>query len=192
MDLARQDRSRGGWWFLVAVLALYGLVGLIQPSVLDQAWGNFTHTLVQLLPMLGVVFVLLLLVARLFDRKRVMRLLGETSGLRGWLTALLGGIAAAGPVYLWYGIAAELRAKGMRDGLLVTFLYSRAVKLPLLPLLVHYFGLAYTLTLTVYIILFALIAGLLAERIKPCQALMPSSVATGEEEKRSHTFSWKK
>ncbi|MCW8840057.1 MAG: hypothetical protein OQK96_03680 [Gammaproteobacteria bacterium] len=181
-----------GWWFLGAVLTLYGLVALIDPQAAAHAWQQFDRAMRQLLPMLGVIFVLLLLVDRLAGRRQVIRLLGEGSGLRGWLTALLGGIIAAGPIYLWYGLAAELRAKGMRNGLLVTFLYSRAVKLPLLPLLIHYFGLAYTLVLTGYLILFALISGVLTERGCRSQALMRSSSVAGEEEKRSHTFSWKK
>lgn len=165
MERRQQKRGLGGWWFLGAVLVLYGLVALIRPSAAGEAWENFSRTLSQLLPMLGVVFILLLLVGRLFDTKRIERFAGKSSGLRGWLTAVLGGIAAAGPVYLWYGLGAELRTKGMRKGLLVAFLYSRAIKLPLLPLLVHYFGTAYTLVLTVYLILFALIGGLLAERM---------------------------
>ncbi|MCW9088269.1 MAG: hypothetical protein OQK54_01925 [Gammaproteobacteria bacterium] len=174
-----------GWWFLGAVLALYGLVALIEPQAAARAWQQFDRAMRQLLPMLGVIFVLLLLVDRLAGRRQVMRLLGEGSGLRGWLTAVVGGIIAAGPIYLWYGLAAELRAKGMRNGLLVTFLYSRAVKLPLLPLLIHYFGLAYTLVLTGYLILFALISGVLTERGSRSQALMCSSSVAGEGEKRS-------
>ena len=51
--------------------------------------------------------------------------------------------------------------------LLYTFLYSRAVKLPLLPLMIHYFGLAYTLILCLYLIIFAVINGILVEKLVP-------------------------
>jgi len=50
-------------------------------------------------------------------------------------------------------------------------LYSRAVKLPLLPLLVHYFGLGYTMVLVLYLIGFSIIGGLLMERIGGMHAL---------------------
>lgn len=59
----------------------------------------------------------------------------------------------------------DLKAKGMRTALMSVFLYNRAVKLPLLPLLIHYFGLVYTLILFAYLILFSLPAGLLLERL---------------------------
>lgn len=69
------------------------------------------------------------------------------------------------PVYPWYALLGEFRSKGMRTGLMAVFLHTRAIKLPLLPLLIHYFGLAYTLTLFGYLILLSLPAGLLLERL---------------------------
>ncbi len=42
-----------------------------------------------------------------------------------------------------------LQKKGMRPALIATFLYNRAVKIPLLPLLIIYFGLTYSLVLMV-------------------------------------------
>jgi hypothetical protein len=68
-------------------------------------------------------------------------------------------------VYPWYAMLGDLKAKGMRTALMSVFLYNRAIKLPLLPLLIHYFGLAYVLVLFAYLILFSLPAGLLLERL---------------------------
>jgi hypothetical protein len=75
------------------------------------------------------------------------------------------GILSTGPVYAWYAVLHDLRQKGMRASLVAAMLYSRAVKLPLLPLLVHYFGLGYTMVLALYLIGFSIIGGLLMERI---------------------------
>ena len=72
---------------------------------------------------------------------------------------------SVGPVYAWYALLGEMRGKGMRSALIATFLYSRALKLPLLPLMIHYFGVAYTLVLSVYLLVFAIIGGLVHERI---------------------------
>ena len=52
----------------------------------------------------------------------------------------------------------------MSSALIATFLYSRALKLPLLPLMVHYFGMAYTAVLSLCIVLFSVLCGLLVER----------------------------
>jgi len=39
----------------------------------------------------------------------------------------------------------------MRASLAAVFLNSRALKLPFLPLMIHYFGIAYTLVLCLYL-----------------------------------------
>ena len=84
----------------------------------------------------------------------------------GWLTAIVGGVLSTGPVYPWYALLQDLREKGMKTSLAAVFLYSRAVKLPLLPLLVHYFGITYTMVLIGYLIMFSVISGLVMERIQ--------------------------
>jgi len=53
----------------------------------------------------------------------------------------------------------------MSDTLVATFLYAQALKLPLLPLMVYYFGASFTVVLTVCIILFSVLSGLLMKRI---------------------------
>jgi len=70
-----------------------------------------------------------------------------------------------GPVYAWYPMLRELRQKGMRNGLIAAFLYSRAVKLPLLPLMIHYFGVAYAVVLSLYLIAFSILSGIVIERL---------------------------
>jgi hypothetical protein len=62
---------------------------------------------------------------------------------------------------------AELRAKGTRTALVAVVLYARAIKLPLLPLLGHYFGLPYMLVLSLLLAVFAVVNGWLMERLTP-------------------------
>ena len=58
-----------------------------------------------------------------------------------------------------------MREKGMKTGLAAAFLYNRAVKVPLLPLMVFYFGVAFTVVLTVYMIIFSVVVGYLTELV---------------------------
>ncbi|NOQ91068.1 MAG: hypothetical protein GQ549_09010, partial [Gammaproteobacteria bacterium] len=81
--------------------------------------------------------------------------------------ATLGGMLSLGPIYPWYAMLGELQQKGMRNGLIAAFLYSRAVKLPLLPLIIHYFGVTYTLVLCLYLIGFSIISGIVVEKLIP-------------------------
>jgi len=158
-------KGRGGWVFLVLVLFAYGLLGLVNPEVMSQSLGFFSQVMRQVLPILVLVFLLLFVANFVLEPKRIRHYLGSGSGTRGWIAAVLGGILAPGPVYPWYAMLAKLRQEGMRPALIAAFLYSRAVKLPLLPLMIHYFGVAYTLVLCIYLIGFSIISGIAVGRL---------------------------
>lgn len=155
----------GGWLFLAIVLIAYGLSFLLSPELTQTALAMFLNIVHQILPVLGAVFLLLLIADLLLAPVRVQRYLGTGSGLKGWMIAVIAGILSVGPVYAWYAVLAELKQKGMRPALAATFLYSRAVKLPLLPLMIFYFGLPYTLVVCLYLVVFSVINGLLVERL---------------------------
>lgn len=53
----------------------------------------------------------------------------------------------------------------MHPSLAATFLYARAIKLPLLPLMAHYFGLAYTVVLSLCLLVFSVISGWILGRL---------------------------
>lgn len=162
---SRPGRSGyAGWLFLLAVAAVYALVALFDTAAVSRALVHFAGVMQQVLPALVGVFVLLLILNLLVSPQWVRRNLGRRSGLRAWVITLAGGVLAAGPVYPWYALLQDLRAKGMRHALAAVFLYSRAVKLPLLPFMVHYFGIAFTVVLCSYLVLFAVVNGLLMRR----------------------------
>jgi hypothetical protein len=167
MPEKRKRRGLGGWIFLALVLLSYGLIGLFEPEATTQALTFFLHVMRQVLPVFGLVFILLFIANLLLEPKWIKRYLGIGAGPKGWVAAVFGGILSIGPIYVWYAILSELQSKGMRTALIATFLYGRAVKLPLLPIMIHYFGIAYTLVLCMYLVLFAGINGILVEKLVP-------------------------
>jgi uncharacterized membrane protein YraQ (UPF0718 family) len=160
-----RGRGVGGLLFLGLVLLAHAAAALLEPDVAAQARAAFVRMAGSVVPVLLLVFALVFLVERFLTPERTRSWLGRGSGWRGWLLALAAGVVSTGPVYAWYSLLAELRGKGMRDGLVAVSLYARAIKLPLLPLLVHYFGLAYMLVLSLWLAVFALVTGVLAERL---------------------------
>jgi len=54
----------------------------------------------------------------------------------------------------------------MRDGLIAVFLYNRAVKIPLLPLMIYYFGAVFAVALTFYTVLASVIEGKIIEMVE--------------------------
>ena len=155
----------GGWWFLLAVLMLHLGVRIIAPTYSTESLDYFVKVLYQLLPAFGLMLLLLWLFNLFAKPQQVSHYLGLHSGLKGWIFATTGGIISMGSMYLWYPLLQELKAKGMRTSLLASFLYSRAIKIPMLPFMVHYFGVLYTVLFVFNIVLFSVASGLMMERI---------------------------
>jgi len=160
-----KPKNRAGKILLGIVASAYLLLFLLDPAAggiaVSKAFGTF-KTILFILP--AVLFVMALL--NTFIRpKRIAEHLGEQSGPRGWFIALAGGVVSHGPGYVWYPLLADLRVHGARNGLIVAFFYARAVKLPWLPMMISYFGLAFTLSLCFYIIVGAWLQGVAAEKL---------------------------
>jgi uncharacterized membrane protein YraQ (UPF0718 family) len=169
--MAMADRARkgfirewGGWMFLAVVAGLYGVAGIASPGVSFEALSAFGSLFVRVLPVLLLVFGLLFLASLFLERAWLVRTLERAGGIGGWALTILSGILSAGPLYAWYPLLGELKEKGVSGALIAAFLYSRALKLPLLPLMVHYFGLTYTIVLSAAIVVFSVVSGLLMKR----------------------------
>ena len=153
------------WIFLIAVALVYLILALWNPQIVLAGLEVFLGLLKKILPIVGIVFALLFLSSLFLNPKTVSKYLGTGAGARGWPIAVAAGILSAGPIYMWYPLLGDLKEKGMRDALIATFLYNRAVKIPLLPMMIYYFGLKPMVILTILMILFSVMNGLLVERL---------------------------
>ena len=152
-----------GKYFFGVVTALYGVLFFVNSERALAALQKSSAVLLQILPIIAVVILFTALINYFFQPRQVARHLGRESGIRAWLWSLLAGVISHGPMYAWYPMLEDLRSHGMRDGLIVVFFYSRAIKLPLLPMMIDYFGWEFTLVLSFYILLGALAQGWLLE-----------------------------
>jgi uncharacterized membrane protein YraQ (UPF0718 family) len=164
--MPKRSRKRGwtalaGWWFLLGVCGLYAAVLAVRPDVAVDALDRFGLLLARIVPVLVLVFVLLFLSDLFLERDWIRRHLGGKVGVAGWGMALAAGIVSMGPIYAWYPLLSELGRKGARTEFAAAFLYSRAIKLPLVPIIVHYFGLTYTIVLTAGLLVFSVASGLI-------------------------------
>lgn len=158
------EESHTGWYFLLAVIGLYVGAAVFGPSVLMPAL-NFTVSIFsKIIPVIIMVFALLVGVNYLISPKMLVKYLGKGSGPKGWLIGVAAGIISTGPIYMWYPMLNELQKHGVRNGIIATFLYNRAVKPALIPLLIFYFGLEYTIVLTIVMIIISILQGIVVER----------------------------
>jgi len=160
-----REKSLAGWYFLGVIILIYVIVFFINSSLFLSALHSFIAICRKVIPVIILVFILMVITNYALKPQLLVKHLGKDAGVKGWLIAIIAGILSSGPIYLWYPLLHELQKRGVRNGLLAVFLYNRAVKIPLLPLLIAYFGVAYTVILTLVMILFSVIQGVVVEKI---------------------------
>ena len=153
--------NKTGYIMLLLVIILYGILFVLQPQKAISALHVSWSTLKMIVPILVVVFILMALLGYFFDEKKIVKHLGDKSGAKGWFIALLGGVLSHGPGYIWYPMLQELRDKGAKDALIIVFLYARSIKLPWIPLMISYFGIAFSVTISFYVLLGAYLQGVI-------------------------------
>ena len=160
-----QGKNKGKWVFLMAVMAVYLIVAITDFALFKDALFEFTSLIKKIAPIIVFVFVLMFISNFYFDPKKIRKFVGKDAGAKGWIASIIGGILSVGPIYLWYPFISDLKEKGMKDGFIVTFFYSRAIKLPMLPIMIYYFGLSFTIILTFYMLLFSVLNGIFMEKV---------------------------
>ena len=142
---------------------LLGIVYLINNDKGMMAAERFYHLIMEILPMLAVVFAIMVLTFLFLKTSVLIKYMGKGSGIKGWIIAILAGILSVGAIYLWFPVLKTLMEKGGKPGLVATFLYNRGIKLHWLPLMALYFGLKYVIILTLVTILISILQGLIMD-----------------------------
>jgi len=159
------EKSYTGWYFLLIVIAIYIIVLFIAPEKVLKSLGVFVGIIIKVIPIIILVFILMAITNYFIKPSFLVKFMGKKSGVLGWIIAIITGIISTGPIYMWYPLLADLKKKGVRQGLIATFLYNRAIKIPLLPMIILYFGLPYTIILTIVMMIISVIQGLIIEKL---------------------------
>ena len=150
--MKRDGRNRSGivrrMIFPIAVLVLYAVVLFLRPEGAFAALSRSGKIALHILGPLALAFAVMVLLNLWVKPTHIVRFLGRGSGPQSVLFSTMAGIISMGPIYVWYPLLKELREKGARSFHLANFLNNRTVKPFLLPVMVFYFGWAYTLILT--------------------------------------------
>mgnify|MGYP006291024523 CR=1 FL=1 len=151
------------WKFLLTVIGAYMIVLIIDLQLFVQSLQMFLDILVRILPVFVVVLLIMALTNRFVTKKFIVNHL-KKKGIVKWIFAVVGGILSMGPIYMWYPMLADLKKKGLTDGLIACFLYNRAIKLPLLPVAIYYFGFYFIVLLTILMVLASIAQGFMIDR----------------------------
>jgi len=152
------------WKFLTATIAIYILILFFSPEIFFNSLNFSKKIFVKIAPIFIVVFVLMALSNYFITPKVIIRHL-KGKGIKKWFFIITGGILSSGPIYMWYPLLGDLKKKGLSNGLIACFLYNRAIKIPLLPIAIAYFGLKYIIILTFTMVAFSIIQGILINKL---------------------------
>ena len=157
----RENRYR--IYFLAAVILLYLVLFLFAPEKIQKSFWASGSLLIKIIPVFLLVILFMAVIQYFFTPKAISKYVGKESGIKGWILAISTGILSHGPIYAWYPALKELRQYGMRSGLVAVFLYNRAIKIPLLPVMVYYFGIQFVGILLVWMIIASVVEGKIIE-----------------------------
>ncbi len=152
--------------FLYIIIISYLCLLLFDNQNALLALEKFQTIIYQLMPIFIFIIIVTALINYFLKPKHIIKHLGEDSGIKGVLYALVGGIVSHGPMYAWYGTISELRTHGLKDELLIIFFYARAIKIPMLPFMLGIFGLYFTIVISIYILIFAIIQGKIFSKLQ--------------------------
>lgn len=161
----KSKKSNGGMKLFLIVLALYFIVGIFNLQLAKEAALNFFYMLIKIIPILFIVFIVMIGVDIYFTKDRTKNFVGDESGIKGWIYAIISGILISGPPYILYPLLGNLKKRGMKNSLLAALLYNRNIKIPFIPVMIYYFGIKFTMVISIYIIIFSIFNGILVSVI---------------------------
>jgi uncharacterized membrane protein YraQ (UPF0718 family) len=106
----------------LAALAAVGILTLVSRDLGLKALGISAQQLWQMLLIIPPVFILLGLLDVWVPRETMVKYMGEGSGLKGIVLAIILGSAAAGPLYGAFPVAAVFMKKGVKFSNLMIFI----------------------------------------------------------------------
>jgi len=166
LKMAKSEKSKTPWYFLLAVIAAYIITIFIDRGIVVSSL-LFSYSIAKnLIIVLLIVFIVMVIINYFITTEMLNKYIGRSSGIKRWIFAIIGGIISTGPIYMWYPMLKQLRSKGVSYGFISAFLYNRAVKIPLLPMMVFYFGVKYVIVLTIVMIVVSVLQGMIFEKLE--------------------------
>ena len=163
--MTKSEASNTGWYFLFIVIGIYLIIGIFRPESIIESGVSFLNIMIKILPVFILIFAIMFLIDYLVTPEWIVKHMGKKGGIKSWAITITAGIISTGPIYMWYPLLAELKEKGIREGLIAAFLYARAVKPALIPLMILYFGIAFTIIISITTIIFSVIQGKTLEMV---------------------------
>ncbi len=163
--MRKSEKSKAGMIFFGIVIILYILIFFLNSAKTLNALKIAFDILLKILPIFALVFLLMIITNYLLTPKKMAKYISKEAGKKRWFFAIILGIISTGPIYAWFPMLNDIQKQGRNNGFIAAFLYNRAVKPALLPLMIYYFGIKFVIILTIVMIILSVVQGLIIEKI---------------------------
>ena len=148
-----KDNIWGNWMFFSFAMILFLLVFIFDFSNFQIISSYFLQTFLKILLPLFFVYFLIFFFNFFKLHLGFKKHIWNWSYLKRNIFAMIFGIISSGPIYLWYWLLKDFRNSGLSFWHIAIFSYARAIKLPLLPIMISYFWIKYSL-IFIFVLLF--------------------------------------
>ena len=108
--------------FFIIALVLLGIVFIFNVSIGIKAVTTLTYSLKEMALVLPPIFILLGLLDVWISKEKMMKYVGEGSGIKVIIIVFIIGSVAAGPLYAAFPVAAVLMKKGAKFSNILIFI----------------------------------------------------------------------
>lgn len=159
--------------FLSLVLLAYLVSFILRPQFAAQAFDNSAYYFIEMVQIMPMIFLLIVVIDVLIPKEVIIKNLGEGSGFKGSILALVLGSISAGPIYAAFPVSKLLLKKGASIGNIVIILSAWAVvKVPMLAneakfLGTNFMGTRWILTVVSIFIMSAIVSAIVKKEDLP-------------------------
>lgn len=119
--------------FLAIMVLAYLALAALKPDLAAHAFGNSSYYFIEMIQIMPMIFLLTVVIDVLIPKEVIIKHLGEDSGIKGGILALVLGSVSAGPIYAAFPVSKMLLQKGASISNIVVILSAWAVvKVPML------------------------------------------------------------
>ncbi len=163
--MRKSEKSKAGIIFFGIVIIIYLIAVILNTTKTINALNYALKILLKIIPIFLLVILIMILINYFMTPEKIKKYISRSAGKKRWLIAIITGIISTGPIYAWYPMLNDIQKQGKNNGFIAAFLYNRAVKPALLPLMIYYFGIKFVIILTVVMIILSILQGMIVEKI---------------------------
>lgn len=151
---------------MVFVVIAYLALLVISPESVLQSLNNSVYYLLEMLQVIPIIFVMTVAIEAWVPKELIIKGLGDDSGFKGNLMAVLLGSISAGPIYAAFPIGKSLMKKGAGIKNVVIIISAWAViKVPMLANEAKFLGIDFMIVRWILTVIAILIMGYLTAGI---------------------------